>query len=456
MSSDINNSIRKTQGAYTRVIIDKNKITKYYLQDDLYIFAKEYIFLRLIEKYNIGLKINNLQFAPKYFCPQLCLTKYDGDLAMLKKKIMFKPTKYKLILAYKIILSLRNIHNLGIVHRDIKTKNILVNLDLCEAAICDFNISTIGDENERMMSTCIQTPAFRAPEVTRKAKLCKYSNKIDIWGLGLALFELFFYMTPYNYKKINSSNIKCSTTPAMLIYETKDKFINHSFDDKIRILNMLPMSYLKKCIGAKPKETIINLYEPNIYNNLINILSHCMDPNPSRRWDIFTLQSYFYTFLCTNDIISSSLVLNYINSSYGSETIDNEKSNMYNYYLDSKELLCKVSKDNLGVLSCESIGHFSTYLGEIYNKNLISKNIKRLTKRLYLGLLIRKDIGKNEYFKSSKFGAFDKIFLCSLIYIACTILDKPLPKFIDLSTNVIELQVKKVLVLSDGKLLNCI
>jgi len=447
---------RKTQGSYTGVTITRNKVLKYYLQDDLYIFAKEYIFLRLIERFNIGLKITHLQFAPNYFCPQIGLIKHDGDLAGLRREIALKPIGYKLELAYKIILGLKNIHNLGIIHRDIKSKNILVNVDLCEATICDFNVSTIGDEVERRMSTCVQTPTFRAPEVIRGAKTCKYSNKIDIWGLGLALFELFFYGPPYDYRGLaggpqntsppNKNALPCSTLPAMLIYDMKTGLSELSIKNKLKILNMLPISHLKKCLADKTRD-FAPIYGPDKYANIINILAHCMDPNPGRRWDIFNLRSHFYMFLINDQGALADM----------GEPLQNqlsESTNMYNYYLDNKGYLGRIMESHgTRAFDCQNTRRFGAYLHILAGREKVPQDVQNLTGRLHYGLLARQMVQPAQYFGAPKAGLQDKIYTLALIYISCAILDAPVPEFIDISSGIIELQVKKILVECDGRLL---
>jgi len=60
------------------------------------------------------------------------------------------------------------IHSAGVIHRDLKPGNLLVNAD-CELKICDFGLSrgygTAPDENATHLTEYVATRWYRAPEI---------------------------------------------------------------------------------------------------------------------------------------------------------------------------------------------------------------------------------------------------------------------------------------------------
>lgn len=77
-------------------------------------------------------------------------------------------------------------HGNGILHRDIKPENIFINRN-GNYKLGDFGISRIiSNAPMSMASTGIGTPEYAAPEQTSG----KYDKRVDIYSLGLVLYEL--------------------------------------------------------------------------------------------------------------------------------------------------------------------------------------------------------------------------------------------------------------------------
>jgi len=77
------------------------------------------------------------------------------------------------------------LHSLGIVHRDVKGGNILVNEE-GNIKIADFGVSEkLG---KVIMAEVAGTPLWMAPEVAKRGE--SYNHKADIWSLGITLIEL--------------------------------------------------------------------------------------------------------------------------------------------------------------------------------------------------------------------------------------------------------------------------
>ena len=107
----------------------------------------------------------------------------------------FKIEKNVIELFSKICEGVHHIHKRDMIHRDLKPENILIDDDL-EPKLCDFGWATILSGNEERKTFC-GTFDYMAPEILDSRK---YTSSVDIWSLGIILYELFHGVSPYKSK----------------------------------------------------------------------------------------------------------------------------------------------------------------------------------------------------------------------------------------------------------------
>lgn len=89
---------------------------------------------------------------------------------------------------------LHAIHEAGIIHKDLKPSNIMLNSDGETVSIIDFGISsTVADGNTVLVTKTGMTPEYSAPETFKNLFL----RESDYYSFGITLFELFCGYTPY-------------------------------------------------------------------------------------------------------------------------------------------------------------------------------------------------------------------------------------------------------------------
>jgi serine/threonine-protein kinase len=128
--------------------------------------------------------------------PFISMEYVDGeDLAGLLTRIGRLPSDKALETARKLCAGLAAAHDRGVIHRDLKPQNIMMN-KRGEVVIMDFGLAAIADQLTGV-EVRNGTPAYMAPEQLKGSEV---TAKSDIYSLGLVLYELFTGKKPYDAK----------------------------------------------------------------------------------------------------------------------------------------------------------------------------------------------------------------------------------------------------------------
>ena len=130
---------------------------------------------------------------------------YRGDSldAFVRNGGTFSLEDLKSAIIPSLLESLKSIHEIGIIHKDLKPANIIVNEEDQNLVLIDFGISTETDGRTIVVTQTGKTPFYAAPETVSGA----FSVYSDYYSLGICIYELFTGYTPFQNSSISESDI---------------------------------------------------------------------------------------------------------------------------------------------------------------------------------------------------------------------------------------------------------
>ena len=213
-----------------------------------------------------------------YIIMELCYNQTLYDLLKRRKRLTELETQYYV---YQLIKALQYLHNLKIIHRDLKLANLFLSENM-QLKLGDFGLATIFEfEGERKLSLC-GTPNYIAPEILEGKK--GYSFEVDIWGIGIILYILLIGKPPFEtnnaketYKRIRMKNYSFPqnekiSEPAKELIQSILVLEPHKRPTLKEILNSdfmtmgtsIPKSLPQSTLACPPPINLIKQYMPNV------------------------------------------------------------------------------------------------------------------------------------------------------------------------------------------------
>ncbi|CAD8046644.1 unnamed protein product [Paramecium primaurelia] len=117
----------------------------------------------------------------------------NGDLGSKLTKIGKFPEQQAQNVIFGLVKAYKLLKQNGIIHRDIKPANVL--LSSCGTPkLADFGFATTPNSPPLLPNVNVGSPLYMSPQALKNNK---YSDKSDIWAIGVSAFEIIFGQVPW-------------------------------------------------------------------------------------------------------------------------------------------------------------------------------------------------------------------------------------------------------------------
>ncbi|KAK6929883.1 Protein kinase domain [Dillenia turbinata] len=217
----------------------------------------------------------------------------------------------------QLVSALNFCHQNGVVHRDIKPQNLLLD-EQGNLKVSDFGLSALPELNKTLLRTACGTPAYTAPEVVSRRG---YDGpKADAWSCGVILFVFLAGFFPFDdsnlvtmYQKIQRKEF---TYPPWISKSAKwviSQLLDPNPKTRISLHNLMNSSWFKKSLNLKTQRSLgdselmsikeCKLEEENKVMNAFDIISLSSGLNLSGLFEVVKNMEKRFTSICSPDLI---------------------------------------------------------------------------------------------------------------------------------------------------------
>ena len=133
------------------------------------------------------------------------------DLVRYTRPARLLPEAVALQVVERLARALAYAHGMGVIHRDVKPANVMVDWAAGRVVLTDFGIARVADAERTRTGVVLGSPDYMAPEQLAGAEA---SAAGDVYALGVMLFELLCGRRPYQASSLGDLLRQVAQQPA--------------------------------------------------------------------------------------------------------------------------------------------------------------------------------------------------------------------------------------------------
>jgi serine/threonine protein kinase len=171
------------------------------------------------------------------FVPNGSLADHFSSVANPEQTVRANGTRIAIIVV-GIVLAMRYLHSCGIIHRDLRPDNILVDWDWI-VRICDFCRSALSDDSDTKLDHTPDKPSVSAQYSAPECFSNDPTLKSDVFSFGLILYELL------TGQPVFSPELQQSSVMRMIVFDEAHPDIPDSVPPNVKLL-------IEDCLNYRP------------------------------------------------------------------------------------------------------------------------------------------------------------------------------------------------------------